>query len=155
MMPSKATTPTSTRTSTRTSTGTTDQDADQLPAVNLVVLRGVASVPAQHRTLRSGGRLATLSVRVPGPPAHATDGRGRQHATSVPVAIWDPPAWLDAVDVDDPLVVVGHLQRRFYRSEGGTGARVEVVATLIGRGTDRRRVDAAERRALAELEGLE
>jgi hypothetical protein len=64
MMPSKATTPTSTRTSTRTSTGTTDQDADQLPAVNLVVLRGVASVPAEHRTLRSGGRLATLSVRV-------------------------------------------------------------------------------------------
>ncbi len=128
---------------------------DETGTVNLVVLRGVASVPAEHRTLRSGRRLATLAVRVPGPPDPTAAKEGRQPATSVPVAMWDPPAWIDAVDVDDPLVVVGHLHRRFYRTDGGTGARVEVVASLIGRGRDRRRVEAAERRALAALEGLE
>jgi hypothetical protein len=138
--------PTSTR-STRSTRSPGDADAP--PAVNLVVLRGTASAPAEHRTLESGATLATLSVRVPGPP---TDGQ--EHATSVPVAVWDPPAWLDDVDVDDPLVVVGRLQRRFFRTPAGTGARVEVVASLIGRGSDRRRVDAAERRALAELDGL-
>lgn len=124
--------------------------AVDLPTVNLVVLRGLASSPAETRTLRSGRTLTTLSVRVPGPP-----DRERTQATSVPVAVWDPPAWLEAVDVDDPLVVVGRLHRRFFRTDAGTNARVEVVASLIGRGRDRRRVDAAERRALAELANLE
>jgi single-stranded DNA-binding protein len=114
-------------------------------AVNLVVLRGAASAPPEVRTLPSGRRLATLSVRVPGPDAAAT---------SVPVAVWDPAAWVEAIDGDDALVVVGRLHRRFYRAAGGTGARVEVVASLVGRGSDRRRVDAAERRALAELDLL-
>jgi single-strand DNA-binding protein len=147
---------------------TRDQSADatpdlptvNVPTVNLVVLRGVASAPAEHRTLQSGRALATLSVRVPAPPhpeaskSGATKD-GRAQATSVPVAVWDPPAWIDGIDVDDPLVVVGRLHRRFYRTGGGTGARVEVVASLIARGSDRRRLDAAERRALAALEGLE
>ena len=126
-----------------------------LPTVNLVVLRGVASAPAEVRTLQSGASLATLSVRVHGPAAPTGGDRERQAATSVPVAVWDPSPWVGDVDVDDPLVVVGRLHRRFYRTDGGTGARVEVVASLIGRGTDRRRVDAAERRALAELANLE
>ncbi len=116
------------------------------PTVNLVVLRGQASAPAVTRTLPSGRTLTTLSVRVRGPEAHAT---------SVPVAVWDPPAWVHEVDLDDALVVVGRLHRRFFRADAGTGARVEVVASLIGRGSDRRRVDAAERRALAELADLE
>jgi hypothetical protein len=136
-----------TRPGDRTSTPTA---ADQPSTVNLVVLRGVASGPAEHRTLRSGRSLATLSVRVPGPP-----DQERQPSTSVPVAVWDPPPWLEGIDADDPLVVVGHLHRRFYRTDAGTGARVEVVASLIGRSSDRRRVDAAERRAFAALEGLE
>jgi len=136
-----------TRPGDRTST---PPEAEPPPTVNLVVLRGVASGPAEHRTLRSGRDLATLSVRVPGPP-----DQGRQSSTSVPVAVWDPPTWLDGIDVGDPLVVIGHLQRRFYRTDAGTGARVEVVASLIGSGSDRRRVDAAERRAFAALEGLE
>ena len=130
-----------------TTRSSTEPPTGASPTVNLVVLRGVASAPAEHRTLRSGRALATLSVRVPGPD--------RAQATSVPVAVWDPPAWIDGVDVDDPLVVVGQLHRRFFRTDAGTGARVEVVASLIGRGSDRRRVDVAERRALAALEGLE
>jgi single-strand DNA-binding protein len=122
-----------------------DVTPDACISVNLVVLRGVASAPPETRRLPSGGRLATLSVRVPGPG---------EHATSVPVALWDPPAWLSEVDVDDPLVVVGRLHRRFFQAGGATASRVEVVATLIGRGRDRRRLATAERRALDALEGL-
>jgi hypothetical protein len=120
--------------------------ADPIPGVNLVVLRGVASGPPDTRRLPSGGRLGTLAVRVPGPA---------DHATSVPVAVWEPPAWLSEVDVDDPLVVVGRLQRRFFQANGATASRVEVVATLVGRGSDRRRLAAAERRASDALAGLE
>jgi hypothetical protein len=119
---------------------------DALPGVNLVVLRGSASGPPDARTLASGQRLLTFSVRVPGPDAHAT---------SVPVAVREAPAWLSDVDVDDPLVVVGRLQRRFFQAAGATASRVEVVAALVGRGGDRRRLASAERRALDALADLE
>lgn len=116
------------------------------PGVNLVVLRGVASSPAELRTLPSGRRLATLSIRVPG---------GDSRATSVPVATWDPPAWLADLDADDALVVVGTLRRRFFRDgRGATASRIEVEATTVGRGGDRRRRQAAVQRATRALTGL-
>ena len=121
------------------------EDVEPDPTVNLVVLRGVASAPPETRVLRSGRRLATLSVRV-----HALG----PSATSVPVAVWDPPAWVEALDVDDPVVVVGTLRRRFFQTATGTGSRVEVEASLVGRGNDRRRLDTALRRADEALEGL-
>jgi hypothetical protein len=121
-------------------------DLDDLPAVNLAVLRGLASAPPVRRRLRSGAELTTFSVRVPGPG---------EDATSVPVAVWEPPAWLSEIDTDDPLVVVGRLQRRFFQTAGGPGVRVEVVATLVGRGRDRRRLAAAQRQTSDALAGLE
>jgi hypothetical protein len=124
---------------------TTPETPEAVACVNVVVLRGCTSAPAETKRLPSGGRLVTLSLRVPGP-----SGR----ATSVPVAIWDPPAWLSDVDMDEPLVVVGRLQRRFFRNAGATASRVEVVAALVGRGGDRRRLAAAERRARDALLGL-
>jgi hypothetical protein len=120
-------------------------DPDDVPAVNVVVLRGRTSAPPVRRRLRSGAELTTFSLRVPG-PADA--------ATSVPVAVWEPPGWLDEIDTDDPLVVVGRLQRRFFQTGGAPGVRVEVVATLVGRGRDRRRLAAAERQANDALAGL-
>jgi len=121
-----------------------DEDA---PTVNLVVLRGVASAPPELRTLTSGRRLATISVRV-----HALD----PGSTSVPVAVREPPGWVEDLDEGSSLVVVGALRRRFFKTKtGGTGARVEVEARAIGRGTDRRRLDTARRRAEEELDGLE
>ena len=117
------------------------------PGLNLVVLRGVASRPAEVRTLPSGRRLATLSIRVPG-----ADSR----ATSVPVAAWDPPAWLAGLDADEALVVVGSLRRRFFRDgRGATASRVEVQATTVGRGGQRRRRQAAAQRATRALTDLE
>jgi hypothetical protein len=123
---------------------TTDVDP---PTVNLTVLRGIASAPPELRTLPSGQRLATLSVRV-----HSL----RPAATSVPVACWEPPAWVETLDEGDPVVVVGALRRRFFRpGAGGVGSRVEVEARMIGRGRERRRLDTARRLADDELVGLE
>jgi single-strand DNA-binding protein len=121
-----------------------------IPAgVNLGVLRGPCSGPAELRVLESGTRLATLAVRCPA-------GRGAdERATSVPVTVWDPPAWIDTLEAGDEVVVVGRLRRRFYQRPGGVGSRVDVEADFVGRARDRRRIDAALRRALAELEALE
>jgi hypothetical protein len=120
---------------------------DGVPTANLVVLRGVASAPPEVRTLTSGRRIATLSVRV-----HALD----PGFTSVPVAVREPPAWVEDLDEGAPLVVVGALRRRFFKTaSGATGARVEVEARLVGRGGDRRRLETARRRAEEELEGLD
>jgi single-strand DNA-binding protein len=120
---------------------------EELTTVNLVVLRGVASGPPEVRTLTSGLRVATLSVRV-----HALD----PGATSVPVAVREPAAWVEDLDEGDSVVVVGALRRRFFRTAAGaTGARVEVEARVVGKGTDRRRLEAARRRAESELDGLE
>jgi len=91
-------------------------------------------------------RLATLGVRV-----HAL----AEGATSVPVSIREPAGWVEDLDEGDPLVVLGVVRRRFFRNaSGATGSRVEVDATLVGRGTDRRRLDSARRKAEVELDGL-
>ena len=58
-------------------------------AVNLGVLCGPCSAPPELRVLESGTRLATLAIRCPAGPA------GDERATSVPVTVWDPPAWID------------------------------------------------------------
>ncbi len=115
--------------------------------INLSVVRGVASGPPELRTLASGRRLATLAVKTHGlePPA-----------TSVPVAVWDPPAWLEAIDQGDELVVAGCMRRRFYRSTtGGLAARVELEASIVGRGSDARKLRRARRFAEESLDHLE
>lgn len=113
---------------------------------NLVVLRGRVSAAPVLRVLPSGSRLVTLAVRVP---------TGEGSRTSVPVACWDPATWVEAVDAGDELVVTGTVRRRFFRTGGATGSRVEVRAVAIGRAGDRRRRDALARRARAELATLD
>lgn len=117
-------------------------------AINLSVLCGPCSTAPEVRILESGTRLATLSIRCPAGAA------GNERATSVPVTVWDPPAWIDTLEPGDAVVVVGRLRRRFYQRPGGVGSRVDVEAEMIGRARDRRRIDAALRRALAALEAL-
>lgn len=121
-----------------------EREAD--PTINLAVLRGVASAPPDLRQLPSGRRLATLSIRTHGltPPA-----------TSIPVAIWDPPAWVETIDTGEAVVAAGALRRRFYRSAGGgLGARVELEAATIGRAGDTRARRRARRLADEWLENL-
>ena len=113
--------------------------------VNLSVLCGACSAAPEIRVLESGSRLATFAVRCP---------TGEHRATSVPVTVWDPPAWLETVAAGERLVVVGRLRRRFYQRPGGVGSRVDVEAEMVGRARDRRRIDAALRRAHGALEAL-
>jgi single-stranded DNA-binding protein len=120
-------------------------DLDHLPAVNLSVVCGPCSAGPQIRVLESGTRLASLAIRCP---------TGDDRATSVPVTVWDPPAWVEALEPGDPVVVVGRLRRRFYQRPGGVGARVDVEADLIGRARERRRLDAAVKKAETALDVL-
>ncbi|MET0421339.1 MAG: hypothetical protein ABW073_06520 [Acidimicrobiia bacterium] len=120
-------------------------ERDELASVNVSVICGACSGPPEIRVLESGTRLATLALRCP---------TGDDRATSVPVTVWDPPAWLDTVEAGDRLVVVGKLRRRFFQRPGGVGSRVDVEAELVGRARDRRRIDAAVRKAQRELDAL-
>lgn len=143
--------------------------------LNLAVVSGTCSSPPEVRTLESGTRIASLSVRVPAPstgPAKSTTRRAGagsataaakgagtataagERATSVPVTVWDPPAWVEQLDTGDAVVVVGQVRRRFYSRPGGVGSRVDVEAVTIARTRDRRRVDAALRRAVSSLDEL-
>jgi hypothetical protein len=104
---------------------------EQSSTINLAIVRGVASGPPEVRQLPSGSRLATFALRT-----HAL----APPATSVPVATWDPPAWLEAVEEGDELIVAGCLRRRFYRSAtGDLAARVELEAAVVGRAFDARK----------------
>lgn len=124
--------------------------------VNLTVLWGPCPAGADIRTLASGRRVASLAVRVPLEVARGGQGTARSGArvTSVPVTVWNPPAWLDSLDADEVVVVVGVLRRRFFVSRAGTRAsRVEVEASSIARGTRANRARAARQAAtvLADL----
>jgi single-strand DNA-binding protein len=116
--------------------------------VNLGVLCGPCSTVPELRVLESGTRLASLAVRCP------AGARAEDRATSVPITVWDPPAWLDTLEAGEEIVVVGRLRRRFYQRPGGVRSRVDVEAEYIARARDRRRIDTALRRALAALEAL-
>jgi single-stranded DNA-binding protein len=132
-------------TSTKPSARTTP---DPAVGVNLAVLCGPCSGPAEIRVLESGSRLATFAVRCP------TGAGADERVTSVPVTVWDPPAWVETLAAGDEVVVVGRVRRRFYQRRGGGGSRVDVESALIGRARDRRRIDAALRKADEALEAL-
>ena len=121
-------------------------DEQSTSTINLAIVRGAASGPPELRQLPSGRRLATFAVRTHGlgPPA-----------TSVPVAAWDPPAWLEAVDEGDELLVAGCVRRRFYRAvTGSLASRVELEAAVVGRASDPRKIRRTRHLTEEALEGL-
>jgi hypothetical protein len=138
-------------TTSRASARSSERDAEEAAAepaerVNLVVVCGRCSGPPELRELESGRTLAALSVRSQG-----TDGR----TTSVPVTVWEPAAWVQDLDEDTEIVVVGAVRRRFFRTAaGGAGTRVDVEAAFVGRTGNARQRDAARRRAEAALAEL-
>jgi single-strand DNA-binding protein len=123
----------------------TSVPARPVTPLNLAVLCGPCSSAPEIRVLGSGARLATFSVRCPG---------SATVATSIPVSLWDPPAWIESLAPGDDVVVVGRMRRRFFHRAGGVGSRVDVEAELVGRARDRRRTTAARRRAEDALEEL-
>jgi single-strand DNA-binding protein len=118
-----------------------------MEAVNVSVVRGPISAPPEIRALKSGRRIATLAVRT-------TAGDGKH--TSVPVTVWDPPAWVETLDSEDDVLVVGRVRRRFFRTAtGGNGSRTDVEADVVARARDRRRLASLLRRVDRELVRLD
>lgn len=140
----------------RTSTASTTKKV-RVPAVggpaepsagcgNLAVVWGPCSTGVEVRVLASGARLASLSITAPVP--------GQAAATSVPVTVWDPPAWLDGLAPGDEVVVVGAVRRRFFATASGArGAKVEVEASHVARATPAQR-ERSRTRAQARLADL-
>jgi single-strand DNA-binding protein len=114
-------------------------------SVNLAVVRGHLTSPPEGRTLPSGRNLAVLQITT----------RAAEGAISVPVAVWDPPAWLLALDAGAELVALGSVRRRFFRAGVTTASRVEIEAAFVAKAGDRRRLTAAMRRIHTALEGLD
>jgi single-stranded DNA-binding protein len=131
-----------------------DVDPDAAEAgLNLAVIWGTCSAPPEIRTLESGSRVASLAVRTPASATPGRRGRGASGttATSVPVTIWDPPAWIETLDAGDTVVVVGSVRRRFFATRSGArGAKAEVEAATIAKATDRQ-LEQASTRAQAAL----
>ena len=116
-------------------------EPERREAVNLAVVRGTVSSPPDVRVLPSDTTLAQLQVTT----------RLADETLSMPVACWNPAAWIEALEPGDEIVVVGRVRRRFFRAGGATASRVELEAAVVARAGDRRRVGAALRRATAAL----
>ena len=89
---------------------------------NVVVLIGRLARPAEARELPSGDRLVAYEVTV---------DRPGERAETVPVVWMGAPASAADHDVDERMVVVGRVRRRFFRAGGGTQSRTEVVAEVV------------------------
>ncbi len=92
------------------------------PGLNVVMIRGRLSRPAELRILPSGDRLVALELSVP---------RAGARSESVPVVWHDAPAVAEALDVDQAVIVLGRVRRRFFRAGGATQSRTEVVAETV------------------------
>ena len=90
--------------------------------MNVVVLHGRLCRPSELRVLPSGDRLVALELSMARPGAKAE---------SVPVVWHEAPAAAESLDVDQQVVVVGRVRRRFFRAGGATQSRTEVVADVV------------------------
>ena len=118
----------------------------ELPDTNLVVLAGRISADPLITELPSGSVVYSWSVNIA-----ASDGP----AISVPIVAFDPPAALRAKGAAAPVVVTGHVKRRFFRSRGATQSRTEVVVAKMVSATAPGRVAstlAAARKVLDRLD---
>ncbi len=97
--------------------------------MNVSVVEGELT-GAQVRTLPDGSEVLELDV------APADGGR------SVPVVVASPPARLRSLEPGAAVLVVGRVQRRFYRTHSGVRSATEIVADEVVRasGASRGRV---------------
>jgi hypothetical protein len=66
--------------------------------------------------------------------------------------VWyDAPASAEDYDVDEKVVVVGRVRRRFFRGAGGTQTRTEVVAEAVVPSRQSKRAGAAMEKARQAL----
>lgn len=111
----------------RTATAQTDPEA----GTNDVLLVGRVSGEPLERALPSGDLLVAFRVVV--------DRRGRDaHGSSATCDTIDCTAWTAAtrrralrLAAGDPVVVAGHLRRRFWRGPQGPASRYDVEVTAV------------------------
>jgi single-strand DNA-binding protein len=117
----------------------------KLAATNVVALVGRLARPPEARELPSGDRLVAYEVTV---------AREGERAEGIPV-VWfgAPPSAVDH-DVDEAVVVIGRVRRRFYRAGGVTQSRTEVVAETLVAARQAKRASAALQSACARLEAV-
>lgn len=95
---------------------------EQAPAANLTIVVGTLSRAPERRTLPSGETVLALEVSI----------RSDQGAAeSVPVAWYDAPVAAERWAPGDQVLVSGRTRRRFFRVQGVTQSRTEVVATVV------------------------
>jgi single-strand DNA-binding protein len=110
--------------------------------MNVVALVGRLTRPAEHRELPSGSHLLSYDVSITNPEGPAE---------TVPVVWFDAPA--SAVcEVDEQVVVIGRVRRRFFRAGGATQSRTEVVADSVYPTRHKKRVEASLETARARLD---
>ncbi len=114
-------------------------------SINHCVVRGELSSAPELRVLASGTELVALQVTT------RPDGGA---ALSVPISVVDPPDWVLSLDVGDEVLAVGTVRRRFFRAGGATASRVEIAATSIARGSDKRGVKKIQRLCFAVSESI-
>lgn len=111
--------------------------------LNLVVVIGSLAKPLQVKNLPSGLSLASFDLLVPRPD---------QSSDTVPVALFleHVPEW----DAGQELLVIGRVRRRFFRVEGNTQSRTEVVADQVLAVTEKKRACSALAGAGSTLAGV-
>jgi single-strand DNA-binding protein len=90
--------------------------------LNMVVVIGSLAKPLQVRSLPSGLSLASFDLLVP---------RADQSADTVPVALFDSEENLSDWGAGQEVLALGRVRRRFFRVEGSTQSRTEVVADKV------------------------
>lgn len=118
--------------------------ATKLAATNVVALVGRLARPPELKELPSGDRLVAYEVTV---------AREGERAEGVPVVWFGAPGSAVDHDVDDTVVVVGRVRRRFYRAGGTTQSRTEVVADIVVAARQGKRASAALESACTRLQG--
>lgn len=108
--------------------------------MNLVIIRGHLCRPPEVRVLASGDSIVSYQVTIPRPG---------ERAESVPVAWLGAPASAAELDVDEEVVVVGRVRRRFFRAGGIAQSRTEVAADRVVPARHRARAAAIVAGALA------
>ena len=111
--------------------------------INVVVLSGELSRPAQIVDLPSGDQILALEVTIRRPGVAADP---------VPVQWAQAPQWAQSLEAGDRVVVLGRVRRRFFRAGGTTQSRTEVVAAKVVRATARQKVRALVEEAVEALD---
>jgi single-strand DNA-binding protein len=95
-------------------------------AVNVVVLAGRLSADPEFAEMPSGDTVAKLRLYVP---------ETGKRILPLPVAAWDraPRKDCERLGKGDPVMVRGHLVRRFFKGQGGGRSIMEVVASEVKR----------------------